>query len=138
MRYRAALMIEAAMFVVIAGFAAAPGRATVAIQETPCVKVTGADTLQHRIPLPIARWRSLTDSLRNEIRQRKVCVGMSDTTVRASWGLPLTIETTLGPDGRVDQFNYHAHTLIFENGRLTTIRLHAQGLELDTTHRATS
>ncbi|HKW00377.1 MAG TPA: hypothetical protein VJN96_11160 [Vicinamibacterales bacterium] len=63
---------------------------------------------------------------------------MSDTTVRASWGLPLTIETTLGPDGRVDQFNYHVHTLIFENGRLTAIRLHTAPSAFDTTHHSTS
>lgn len=126
------------MFVQIAGFAATPDRAAVAIQEMPCVKITGADTLQHRIPLSAARWRSLTDSLRNEISQRKVCVGMSDTIVRASWGLPLTIETTLGPDGRVDQFNYHAHTLIFENGRLATIRLKAKGEGPDTSQPSMS
>ncbi len=86
-----------------------------------CRTASSGDTVKRAAVTPKEQ-EAWPDSTLAAIARHEACTGMSQQMVRAAWGLPVTIQTSIGSGFEVDEYRYRGATLIFQNDSLAAFR----------------
>ena len=88
------------------------------------IKEKNAKEQKKRRDKALQEWHAKIDSLpdsdyiKSVVRNRKICLGMSDKAALLSWGKPDDINRSVGSWGKHEQWVYGSNYLYFENGKL--------------------